>query len=258
MGNSYEHVTLNEHRVEAFRDVRVRRALTHAIDRELIVRTILDSLAPVIHGPIQPLSWAYTDSVARYPYDPGRARSLLDEAGWRDTDGDGLRQKDGHDLRFTLITQAAFAVRENVAQAIQRMFKDVGVGMEIQLVDGTAISSLWFEGKFDAMLHWWHMPADPELTLFFAADRTPPAGRNINYVDDDSLTRLLYASDRTVDRAGRRVFLVAAQQRVAELAVEIPLYNVTRLDAVPARLVGFKGNPTNAGIFWNIHEWEIR
>ena len=102
------------------------------------------------------------------------------------------------------------------------------------------------------------MPADPELTLFFASDRTPPQGRNINYVEDDSLTRLLYASDRTVDQARRRTLLVAAQQRIADLAVEIPLYNVTRLDAVPANLEGFTGNPTNAGIFWNVHQWKIR
>jgi peptide/nickel transport system substrate-binding protein len=258
MGNSYEHVTLNQRRVEAFRDVRVRRALTHAIDRELIVRTMLDSLAPVIHGPIQPLSWAFTDSVARYPFDPARARVLLDEAGWRDADDNGVREKGGRPLSFTLITQAGFAVRENVSQAIQRMFRDVGVDMKVQLVDGTSISGLWFAGNFDAMLHWWHMPADPELTLFFAADRTPPQGRNINYVADDSLTRLLYASDRTVDHARRRALLAAAQQRVAELAVEIPLYNVTRLDAVPSSLTGFTGNPTNAGIFWNVAAWAVR
>jgi hypothetical protein len=54
MGNSYEHITLNQRQVVAFRDVRVRRALIHAIDRELLTRTVLDSLAPVIHGPIQP------------------------------------------------------------------------------------------------------------------------------------------------------------------------------------------------------------
>jgi peptide/nickel transport system substrate-binding protein len=257
MGNSYEHVTLNERQVEAFRDVRVRRALTHAIDRELIVRTILDSLAPVIHGPIQPLSWAYTDSVRRYAYDPARANALLDEAGWGERGGDGIRRKNGRPLTFTLLTQAGYAVRENVAQAMQRMLRDVGVDMKIQLVDGTAISGLWFAGKFDAMLHWWHLAADPDLTLFFAGDRTPPAGRNINYIADDSLTTLLYASDRTVDQARRRVLLVAAQQRIADLAVEIPLYNVTRLDAVPARLEGFKGNPTNTGIFWNVYEWQI-
>ena len=257
-GNSYEHVTLNERAVEAFRDVRVRRALTHAIDRELIVRTILDSLAPVIHGPIQPVSWAYTDQVAHYDFDPARARALLEEAGWRDTDGDGVRERNGQRLSFTMITQAGFAVRENVSQALQRMWRDVGVDAQVRLVDGTSISGLWFEGKFDAMLHWWHMPADPELTLFFASDRTPPAGRNINYVDDDSLTRLLYKSDRTVVLEERRALLVAAQQRIAELAVEIPLYNVTRLDAVPSNLEGFTGNPTNAGIFWNVHEWRIR
>ena len=66
-------------------------------------------------------------------------------------------------------------MRESVSQALQRQFRDVGVDMKVQLVDGTSISALWFEGNFDAMLHWWQMPADPELTLFFAADRTPPA-----------------------------------------------------------------------------------
>jgi peptide/nickel transport system substrate-binding protein len=257
-GNSYEHVTLNERSVEAFRDVRVRRALIHAIDRELIVRTILDSLAPVIHGPIQPVSWAFTDQVAHYDFDPERARALLEDAGWRDSDGDGVRDRNGKKLAFTLITQAGFAVRENVSQALQRMWKDVGVDAQVRLVDGTSISSLWFEGKFDAMLHWWHMPADPELTLFFAKDRTPPSGRNINYVEDDSLTRMLYASDRTVDQAERKRLLVAAQQRIAELAVEIPLYNVTRLDAVPATLEGFTGNPTNAGFTWDVYRWRVR
>jgi peptide/nickel transport system substrate-binding protein len=257
MGNSYEHITLNQRQVAAFADVRVRRALVHAIDRELLARTVLDGLAPVVHGAIQPLSWAFTDSVRTYPYDTTAARALLDEAGWRDGNGDGVREKEGAPLRFTLLTQAGFAIRENIAQAVQRQLKAVGVDMQIQLVDGTSISSLWFEGKFDAMLHWWHMPSDPEITLFFASDRTPPRGRNINYVADDSLDALLYASDRTVAREPRRALLVAAQQRLAELIPEIPLYNVTRLDAVPATLRHFKGNPTNTGIFWNVWEWEV-
>ncbi|HEY7567120.1 MAG TPA: peptide ABC transporter substrate-binding protein [Gemmatimonadaceae bacterium] len=258
VGNSYEHVTLNQRSVAAFRDKNVRRALLHAIDREAIARTILDSLAPVADGPIQPMSWAFTDSIRTYPFNPQEARRLLDGAGWRDANGDGVREKDGKPFSFTLMTQAGFVIRENVAQALQRMWRDVGVDTRIQLVDGTAISSLWFEGKFDALLHWWHMPADPELATFFAKDRTPPAGRNINYIEDDSLTTLLYASDRTVDQAKRRVLLVTAQQRLSDLVPELPLYNVTRLDAVPTTLKNFKGNPTNTGIFWNIHEWEIR
>jgi peptide/nickel transport system substrate-binding protein len=258
VGNAYEHVTLNQRQVEAFADVRVRQALTLAVDRDLITRTILDGLAAVTHGPIQPVSWAYTSDARVYPFDPAAARALLDEAGWRDGNGDGIRERDGRRLAFTLITQSGFSVRENVAQVLQRQFREVGAGMSISLHDGTSISQLWFEGRFDAMLHWWQMPADPELTLFFAADRTPPAGRNINYVNDDLLTRLVYAADRTVNIDERKKHLREAQIRIAELAVEIPLYNVTKLDAVPATLHGFKGNPTNAGAFWNVHEWELR
>jgi peptide/nickel transport system substrate-binding protein len=156
-----------------------------------------------------------------------------------------------------LITQAGFAIRENVAQALQAELKDIGIEMNVQLIDGTSISTKWFSGDFDAMLHWWQSGADPEITLFFAADRTPPAGRNINYFADDSLTALLYASDRTIDQAQRRELLRRAQRRVAELVPELPLYNTSKIDAVPATLRGFTGNPTNAGPFWNVHEWSV-
>ena len=257
MGNAYEHVTLNERRFAPFRDVRVRQALVYAVDRELLVRTILDGLAPVAHGSVQPVSWAYTDSIRHYPFDVLHARALLDSAGWR-VEANGIRAKAGQSLAFTLMTQAAFVVRENVAQVLQRQWHDVGVDVKIELVDGTAISTKWFDGQFDAMLHWWQMPADPDLLLFFAADRTPPAGRNINFLEDAALTALLYAGDREVDQARRRPLLVQAQRRIAELAPEVPLYNVTRLDAVPTSLRGFKGNPTNTGIFWNVHEWSMR
>ena len=256
-GNGYEHVTLNQRAFPAFADVHVRQALTHAIDRGLIATTILEGLAPVTHGPVQPVSWAHNPQVRQYAFDPARARTLLDEAGWKDTNGDGVRDKGGQPFRFTLITQAGFAVRENVAQVLQRQFKDVGVEAAVQLHDGTSISKLWFEGKFHAMLHWWQLPADPELTLFFAKDRTPPNGRNINYVTDDALTALVYAADRAVSQAERTRILGEAQARIAELAIEIPLYGVTKLDAVPARLKGFTGNPTNTGPFWNVHAWTL-
>ena len=202
------------------------------------------------------LSWAYEPDVATYPFDPKRAAALLDEAGWK-PGPDGVRAKDGARLAFTLITQSGFAIRENVAQAIQKQFKDVGVAMDIKLIDGTSISSTWFSGNFDAMLHWWQQPADPEITLFFAADRTPPAGRNINYLDDRDLTALLYQSDRTVDQVQRALLLKRAQRRIAELVPELVLYNTEKVDAVPATLQGFRGNPTNTGPFWNVWEWEI-
>jgi peptide/nickel transport system substrate-binding protein len=256
-GNAYEHITLNERQFPPFADVNLRRALIHALDRELYVRTILDGLTTVAHGPIQPISWAYSETLTRYRFDPERSRRLLDQAGWV-TGADGIRTRNGKRLAFTLITQAGYAIRENIAQAVQRQLRDIGVDVRVELQDGTAISSIWFEGKFDAMLHWWQMPSDPELTTFFAADRTPPAGRNINYYRNDELTELVYAADRAVDRDRRRTLLQRAQAIITDDVPEIPLYNVTRLDAVPASLRNFKGNPTNTGIFWNVYEWEIK
>jgi peptide/nickel transport system substrate-binding protein len=256
LGNGYEHVTLNERHFPPFADVRVRQALAHAIDRDLLVKTILDGLVTTVNGPIQPLSWAYEPDVATYPYDPAKSRALLDAAGWK-VGADSVRSRDGHRLAFTLITQTGFAIRENVSQAIQKQLKDVGVAVQVKLLDGTAISPVWFSGDFDAMLHWWQSGADPEITTFFAADRTPPAGRNISYLDDAALTRLLYASDRTVDRTQRRDLLRQAQRRVAELVPELTLYNTSKIDAVPVSLRNFKGNPSNAGPFWNVHEWDV-
>lgn len=256
LGNGYEHVTLNEKKFPPFADVRVRRGLSYAVDRETIVKTILEGEVAIANGPIQPLSWAFERNLKTYDFDPAKAKALFDEAGWKVGPG-GVRAKGGVPLAFTLITQAGFAIRENVSQAIQKQLKDVGVDVRVKLIDGTSISSVWFSGDFDAMLHWWQLGADPEITLMFAGDRTPPAGRNINYFQDAEVTKTLYASDRTVDQARRRDLLQAAARRIADLAVEIPLYNTMKIDAVPATLQNFKGNPTNAGPFWNVYEWGI-
>lgn len=257
LGNGYEHVTLNERHFPPFADLRVRRAIAHAIDRELIVKTILDGQVSIVNGPIQPLSWAYEPNVTTYPFNPATANALLDSAGWSRR-ANGVRSKDGKPLSFTLITQAGFTIRENVAQALQRQLRDVGIDVQVKLIDGTAISPVWFSGEFDAMLHWWQSGADPEITTFFAADKTPPAGRNIDYIKDAELTSLLYESDRAIDMAKRADLLKHAQRRLGELAPQVFLYNTAKVDAVPARLQNFKGNPTNAGPFWNVWEWELK
>ena len=256
VGNGYEHVTLNQKHFAPFGELAVRRAMAHAIDRNLIVNTLLDSLVQVVNGPIQPLSPAYEPNVTTYAFDPARAKAILDSAGWS-PGADGVRAKNGTRLAFELITQSGFAIRENVSQTLQKQFRDVGIETKVRLIDGTTISSVWFSGNFDAMLHWWQQGADPEITLFFAADRMPPAGRNINYFRDDSLTKMLYESDRTADEPARNALLKRAQQRLSTLVPELPLYNTAKVDAVPANLQGFTGNPTNAGPFWNVHTWQL-
>jgi len=244
--NSYEHFSLNEKRVPAFKDKRVRQALAYAIDRETLVKTILFDLTPVVHSPIQPMSWAFNPEVRKYPYDPNRARELLRDAGWNDK------------LSFTLITLAGNVVRERMAQAIQAQLKNVGIDMKIQLFDSATLGQMWFEGRFDAFMANWTMPADPEITLFFASDRTPPRGRNIGYYSNPVLDPLLYESDKTIERERRRLLLMKAQEIIAEDVPSLFLYNRVFINAIPDSLENFRGNPTNTGIFWNVHEWRFR
>ena len=128
---------------------------------------------------------------------------------------------------------------------------------EIQNFEPTLLGELWFTGKLPFFLSAWTLPADPEITLFFASDRTPPRGRNIYFYENEELTRTLYASGQTVDRDRRRELLFEAQAVVAREVPVVPLYNRTIVSAIPAALRNAKPNPTNAGLFWNVHEWEI-
>jgi peptide/nickel transport system substrate-binding protein len=144
-----------------------------------------------------------------------------------------------------------------VLQVIQAQLKAVGIGVEIRNYEPTMLGELWFSGKLPFFLSAWTLPADPEITLFYASDRTPPRGRNIYYYENEDLTRILYASDETVDREARRKLLFEAQEILAREVPEIPLYNRTLVSAYPEALRNVKPNPTNAGLFWNVHEWEL-
>jgi peptide/nickel transport system substrate-binding protein len=255
MANSYAHVALNSREVPAFRDVRVRRALAHAIDRDAIARDVLEGVVTVVDSVIQPPSWAFNSDVRFYEYDLEQATQLLREAGWEDSDGDGVVDREGEPLSFIGTTRAGHAEWEKVLQVLQAQLRQVGVHVEIRNYEPTLLGELWFTGKTQFFLSAWTLPADPEITLFFAADRTPPAGRNIYFYENDELTEILYASDQTVDRQRRTELLFRAQEIVARDVPLIPLYNRTIVSAFPQSLHNVKPNPTNAGLFWNVHEW---
>ncbi|MGH9336029.1 MAG: peptide ABC transporter substrate-binding protein [Vicinamibacteria bacterium] len=90
MGNSYAHLALNLREVPAFRDLRVRQAVAHAIDRRAIAEDVLEGEVAVSDSVIQPMSWAFNPEVSFYAYDPARSKELLREAGYEDEDGDGI------------------------------------------------------------------------------------------------------------------------------------------------------------------------
>lgn len=245
-------ITWNQER-EVFRDRRVRRALSLAIDRSLFVDGLLDGGARPAAGPIPPASWAFHDGLAADPHDPQRARELLDAAGWIDTDGDGVRDRDGAMLRFTLLTRRGAPVREAGAVIVRENLAEVGVEVETRVLELASAIDMVRAGRFDAYLGLFSARLSPDPWARFGSD----AGDRFNYghyasAAADSLMR---AAAACVDRGRARGLWRDFQELIAADSPCAFLYYPDSICASSARLRGVRPHPLTP--YNRIEEWWI-
>ena len=137
-----------------FADPAVRRALAMAIDRESLVRTVLEGHGTPASGPIPP--WhRYAPNLPPLPHDPVQARELLEAAGWRDMDGDGIRERGGTRLSFELLANQRNPIYGDIAQIIQADLRAVGVEVLPRLLEWQTVLSMHRGRDFDAVLTNW-------------------------------------------------------------------------------------------------------
>jgi peptide/nickel transport system substrate-binding protein len=137
-----------------FSDPAVRRALAMAIDREGLVRTVLEGHGTLASGPIPP--WhRYSPDLAPLPNDIEQARELLDTAGWRDLDGDGIRERSGVRLSFELLANQRNPIYGDIAQIIQANLRTIGVEVIPRLLEWQTVLSMHRGRDFDAVLTNW-------------------------------------------------------------------------------------------------------
>ena len=139
-----------------FTDAAVRRAMTLAINRQQIIDAILQGQATPATSPIPPWSPLHPGSVQPLPYDAGQAQQLLEQAGWRDANGDGTREKGGTPLRFTLITSDN-PVNRAVAEVVQADLKRVGVDAQVRILEFQTLLAQHKGRDFDAVFTSWVM-----------------------------------------------------------------------------------------------------
>ncbi len=124
-----------QHNNPLFRDPRVRRALTLAINRRELVQVLnFPENLPLFDGPITPRQYHRRQLPEPIEYNPAQARALLDAAGWHDADGDGVREREGQEFRFTAIAYNVEAV-DKIAVYIQAQLREVGVQMAVRPMD---------------------------------------------------------------------------------------------------------------------------
>lgn len=161
-GLSYTYIGYNL-KNPLFQDKRVRQALTYATNREEIVQYVLYGLGTVATGPFPNHLWYSNPKVKPIPYDPQKARQLLAEAGWKDTDGDGILDKDGKPFRFALITNSGNEIRKDVGVLAQRQLREVGIDVRFELYEWSVFLKNFINAKaFDACILGWGLSPDPD------------------------------------------------------------------------------------------------
>jgi peptide/nickel transport system substrate-binding protein len=253
--NSFMHFDLSlstAHGKSLFDDVRVRRGLFHAIDREAIAAQLMQGTVRVAETPIATSSPYHSPEARASTYDPDGAKRLLDETGWT-AGADGIRTKNGQRMSFTMLNRAGSQDRIAIAQVIQAQLKQIGVEVKFETLEAVAWTQRWRNGEWEAMVSAWFLPADPSMTNLYACD----GANNMTAFCDAAFDEVLKASDRELAQGRRRPLMLRAQEMLVETARMLPLYYNVVPEVVSRRIEGYRGSGTNFGSFFNLYEWKL-
>ncbi len=182
-----------------FQERKVRQALTLLVDRKRILHDIYFDLAECVNGPFY-LQSAYCDkALPPWPYDPERAKKLLDEAGWRDADGDGIREKSGRKLAFTILQVANHPTQQKMLPLLKESFAAAGIDMQIQTVEWSVYVRKLDERAFDACTLGWSGSFDPDLYQIWHSSQIEGTGSNFIGYRNAEVDRLIEEMRVTFD-----------------------------------------------------------
>ena len=216
-------------------DVRVRQALLHAVDREAIVRTVFREYSPPAYGPLTRATFAYDPGVeALYHYDPERAAVLLDEAGWIDLDGDGIRQRNGEPLKLETILMG-WGYIPQVAQMVQDQLRRVGVDMDSREMTFASTLSDVAAGKYH-LAPFVFSSSDPDIIRTCFQSENIDGGFNWSKFADPQLDAWLDEGRQEMDVDARQEVYAQIQRRLMDAAVILPIRDYVNLNVARAEV----------------------
>jgi peptide/nickel transport system substrate-binding protein len=231
----------------ALADLRVRQAIAHAIDRELLLDIILDGAGALADTPVAAPEWALSDDLAVFAYDPERARTLLAEAAWDPNTILVLRYPTGN------------RPRENAAPIIQQALAAVGIQVELQISDFATLTADARDGNFDLLLLGNAIVGDPDyIASQFTSTTMPPNGVNYMRYRNPRVDELLALGRVTPIIEDRASIYAEFQRIVSEDLPRVSLYIDPEIYGIRDRLVGVapgNGLGLSRNVYWNMHTW---
>jgi peptide/nickel transport system substrate-binding protein len=238
-----------------FADISVRQALSYAINRQNIIDGIMIGLGRPCTGPFSHVSWAYNPDARAYPYDPERARRMLDQAGWKKRPSDGILVKDNRPFRFTILTNQGNNERIRTAEILQQNLKAVGIDVNIRVMEWQAFLEQIDKRSFDAMIMGWSMGRDPDLYDIWHSSKTKKGEYNFIGYKNPEVDRLLVEGRRTFDLEKRKKIYYRIHAILADEQPYAFLYVPDALPIVHKRFKGIEVAPL--GIMYNFIDWYV-
>lgn len=256
LSNSYTYVGYNL-KNPLFKDRRVRQALTYATPKDDIIDGVLFGLGKKATGPYMPASPWYNPDVKKYDYDLDKAKALLREAGFEDTDNDGVLEKNGLKLKFTIITNQGNSSRSMVAEILQNSWSKIGVKVDIRILEwATFINEYIDKRNFEAVILGWSIPLEPDLYDIWHSSKCE--GKNLNFIcyQNSQVDKLIEEGRVEFDFKKRKGIYDKIQEILAEDQPYTFLYVGESLIALSNRFENVE--PAPAGLMHNFIKWYVK
>jgi peptide/nickel transport system substrate-binding protein len=241
-------------------DVNVRRAIAHSLDYQTIIDQVYLGQGYQIAANVLPaVSWAYNEELQPYEYNLETAQQLLEAAGWVDSDGDGVREKDGQKLELTLVTNAGNNVREDLGALAQDQLNQVGFAITFEAIDfGVLVEQLLGQTYDMVIIGWTGLGTDPNDDAFWHSVNDVP-GQGFNFVSYQN-ERI----DELLDQ-GKSIPGCAPADRAA---IYKEIQQIIHDDSAYIFISGGVGNtiytnnwqginPGPWSFYYNVHQWNL-
>jgi peptide/nickel transport system substrate-binding protein len=242
-------------------DPAVRRALAYGTNRKQIIDDIFHGSAYPAETDQHPtLSWASTTDLTHYPFDPDKARKILDDAGWK-VGPDGVRVKNGQRLEFSISTQTESNAGIAEQTVLQREWRDIGVQADVKNYPTAAMfqngsTGILEGGHYDVALYSWVAAADPDDSALYASHNFGPRGQNTLFWKNAKVDVAEADALGTIDQARRKADYKIIQQQMTQDVPTIVLFFLREPYVYNTDLKNFKPSPVISA-FWDPWEYEI-
>ncbi|GAA0831824.1 ABC transporter substrate-binding protein [Bifidobacterium pullorum subsp. gallinarum] len=232
-----------------FDDVKVRQALSYAVNKQAIIDAFFAGQAVPAVNPLPPSLWGYNDSIQDYEYDLEKAKQLLAEAGYPN----GL--PDEYTFYAMPVPRPYMPDGKKVAEVIQADFEKIGVKVKIESPEwATYLDDAQAGEKDDLfMLGWTGDNGDPDNFLYTLLDKDAIPSNNYSYYASDKLHEILIAAQKETEQTKREELYKEAQVIIKEDAPWVPLVHTTPLLAAKANMKGYVPAPTGTEYYYNVY-----